>query len=548
MTKIAETISIGKHRFRTDTNELTDERGAVVSLRPQSADVLAELARHAGTVVLKSDLMDRVWADTHVTDDSLVQCVSEIRKALGEDAGALVTVPKKGYRLDEVEHEATMVETPPTGPRKRAPLVAAIAAVLLALVVGSVFLFGDRGTEIVPGEEPVVAVLPFADESGDASQSYFADGLAEDLIVSLSKIGDLRVISRSTSFTAAQDATGPQEVAGLVGADAVLEGSVRRVGDALSLSASLVEGESGAVLWAERYEGDAGDIFEFQKSVLAELTSALSLRLSRAERARLGVFGTDSVEAHDAYLRGRQLENLYTAETNLAAEKALRDAIRLDPDFALAHAHLSQVLSFRVENRWTEAAQDTIRAAFEAAETALKLDPELPFAHFVLGRLHTRSFARDLGKAADHYEKAVALDPNYVDAYAFLANIKIFDGQAEAAVPLIDEAFRRNPFPPYWYYLARGMASYYLEDYETAEAALVTARDMNPTAPFPYRILIPTYGQIGDVDEAEWMAMEYEALGRVATIEKMLDSASIADPGYREKLADGLRKAGLPEN
>ncbi|MEZ5722873.1 MAG: tetratricopeptide repeat protein [Paracoccaceae bacterium] len=178
----------------------------------------------------------------------------------------------------------------------------------------------------------------------------------------------------------------------------------------------------------------------------------------------------------------------------------------------------------------------------------MALDPALPFAHFSLGRLYTRSFAPDQARAAAEYKTALALDPNYDDAYVFLANVHIFNGRAEAALPLVAEAFARNPLPPYWYFLAEGMARYFLGDYASAEAALVTARDQNPTAPYPYRFLIATYGRLGNTDDADWMAMEYEALGRTATVADLLESASIQDPAYRDAFAEGFRAAGLPES
>jgi hypothetical protein len=141
----------------------------------------------------------------------------------------------------------------------------------------------------------------------------------------------------------------------------------------------------------------------------------------------------------------------------------------------------------------------------------------------------------------------VKLDENYVDGLVFLANVHIFDGDAETALHLVASAMERNPVPPYWYALAEGMARYFLGEYEAAEAALVLSRDQNPTAPFPHRFLIATYGKLGRLDDAEWAALEYEALGRTATVDAMVSSASISDPGYLELFGEGLREAGLPE-
>lgn len=384
--------------------------------------------------------------------------------------------------------------------------------------------------------------------SGDPARGYFSNGLAEDLIVDLSGLSDIRVISRGASFSLDASTSSAQEIADILLANVVVEGSVRRVGNSLRISVALVDGETGANLWAKRYEGAPDDIFAFQSEVTHELVGTLSVRLSSTERTRLGVRGTNSIEAHDVYLRGRELENLYTKETNLEAEAALLEAIRIDPGYALPHAHLAQVYCFRVENNWASDRKGDIKAAFIHAEQAVALDPDLPFAYFSLGRLYTRSFSPDEARAIDAYKTAIRLDPNYDDAYVFLANIHIFNGRAEEALPLIAEAFERNPIPPYWYDLAEGMANYFLENYERAENHLVRARDRNTSAPYPYRFLIATYGQLGDTDEANWMAMEYEALGRVATVEALLDSASIQSPAYRSVFAEGFLLAGIPEN
>lgn len=539
MTKTLVPFQIGETQFDPTTGELSLD-GKSHSLRPQTAQVLAVLVENSGVLVSKSDLLDRVWPDTHVTEDSLVQCISEIRKALRNTGGAEVkTIAKKGYRLD-LNTQSDVASGQKGRPRRRW-----LWAVMMALAFTGVFL-ATRPTE--DRQQTTIAVLPFQNMSGDPAQTYFSNGIAEDLITDLSGLSDVRVISRGASFSLDGSVASIQELAQVLQADVIVEGSVRRMGENLRISAALVDGESGANLWAKRYEGTSKDVFSFQEEVASALLRTLSVQLSSDERRRLGVRGTVNVEAHDAYLKGRELENFYTAETNLQAEDALRQAIRIDPNYALPHAHLAQVHSFRVENNWTQNRDADIKAAFEHAQRSVALDPELPFAHFSLGRLFTRSFSADEARAIEAYETAIRLDPNYDDAYVFLANIYIFNGRAEEALPLIAQAQARNPLPPYWYALAEGMAQYFLENYEAAEALLVRARDQNPTAPYPYRFLIATYGQMGNTDEADWMAMEYETLGRVATIEALLSSASIQDPTYRSAFVEGFRLANLPEN
>lgn len=545
MTKTRAHIRIGQAFFDPSTGALTTAE-AEHKLRPQTARFLSVLIEHVGAVVSKAELLDEIWPDTHVTEDSLVQCASEIRKALRGVGGAeLKTVPKKGYRLDFDRDGSDGSPSHAARTKRRSVLNGLVATLTLILALLAATYWTTRPEP--PVQQTTVAVLPFKNMSGDPAQSYFSNGLAEDLIIDLSGLSDIRVISRGASFSLDAAEMSVQEKATLLRANVIVEGSVRRVDDSLRISVALVDAKSGANLWAKRFEGTPDDIFSFQDEVAQELLRTLSVRLSSAERSRLGVRGTNSIEAHDAYLRGRELENLYTKDTNLEAEDALLEAVRIDPDYALPHAHLGQVYSFRAENGWSSNREGDIQTAFDHAKRAVALDPDLPFAHFSLGRLYTRSFAQDETRAIDAYQTAIRLDPNYDDAYVFLANIHIFNGRADEALPLIEEALDRNPVPPYWYDLAEGMAHYFLGDFETAETHLVRARDRNPSAPYPYRFLMATYGQLGDTDEAGWMAMEYEALGRTATVEALLESASIEDSAYRAIFAEGFRLAKVPE-
>lgn len=541
-TKSHETHALGDVVFDAQASEIKTSSGETLRLRPQTGRVLALLAEHPGEAMTKTAIMDAVWGDTFVTDDSLVQCISELRKAFAAVRSvAIETIPKTGYRL-VLSTAATPDGPAPVRPRSRVYLAGA-AAICIALLAG---LFWFLRPTAPPAEAHSVAVLPFVNMSGEEEQDYFADGISEDLIVSLSRLPDLEVISRGASFTYRSRETDIRDVAAVLGADVIVDGSVRRAGDSLRISAQLVDSKTGRNLWADRYEGAPEDVFAFQEAVLEQLAKALSVRLSASERARLGVHGTRDVAAHDAYLRGVSLEHVFTPGSNEAAEAALLDALRRDPGFAMAHAHLAQVLSYRVENRWSGTPAQDVERALAAAQRAIEIDPELPYAHFSLGRLYSRHFLSDMAQAETHFQRAIELNPNYVDARVFLAVILIFDGRSAEALPLVDEAMRRHPLPPFWYYQAEGMAQYFLGNYEAAVEALTTAAEQNPNAPYPLRFLMAAYGQLGQPDEADWIAMEYESLGREATISALMDTAAISDDAARAKFREGFEKAGLP--
>lgn len=539
MSKSGDTTHIGGFLFNLRTEELFDPEGQPVTLRPQSLRVLSVLAEHAGGLVSKETLMDRVWPDTHVTDDSLVQCISEIRKALGPDANTLLrTVPKQGYRLDAAPGRRNSRRSPHL-PR----LVAALAAVVL-LALGALLTWPRQPAT---ANNPSIAVLPFANLSGDSDQLYYSNGLAEELIVNLSRIADLRVVSRAASFSVARQTTDPRQIATELRVSYLVEGSVRREGETLRITTALVDGQSGENLWAESYAGAEAEVFDFQDAVLAELVRVLSVRLSPQERERLGVRGTRDVDAFDSYLRGIQLAGFLTAADNLRAEEAFEKAIRFDPDYAAAHAQLSIVLSMRAEYGWTTEQANAITRAVQHAERAVALAPELPFAHFALGRLLSRGFINDMAGASAEFQQAIELDPNYTDAYAFHAIVQVADGRAQDGLATITEALTRNPVPPYWYYMPLGLAHFYLGDYEAAETALTELLDRNPNLPNALRMLMATYGYMGRQDDAEWLAMEYEALGVPATIGDIMEVIAVDHPPYRDAVIQGLRLAGLPE-
>ncbi|MEZ5809849.1 MAG: winged helix-turn-helix domain-containing protein [Rhizobiaceae bacterium] len=538
MPKSDQIIDIEGFRFHQRTLDLHDPDGNLVSLRPQSLHVLSVLSEQAGELVSKDSLMERVWADTHVTDDSLVQCISEIRKALGPEAGALLrTVPKQGYRLD-----VSLAR-----PRRPSLLTTAGIAVLtiLTAIALSALLLTPR-QQAAP-EVQSIAVLPFENLSGIAGQAYYSNGLAEELIVNLSRIADLRVVSRAASFSVAQSESDPRQVARELRVSYLVDGSVRREGQTLRITAALIDGANGENIWADSYAGAEADVFDFQETVLSELVRVLSVRLSQQERERLGVRGTRDADAFDNYLRGKELAGFLTASHNEQAEEAFAEAIRRDPDYAAAHAQLSIVLSMRAEYSWTSDVTNTLARAVLHAERAVALSPDLPFAHFALGRLLSRSFIADLAGASAEFERAIELDPNYTDAYAFHAIVQVANGRAKDGLNTIAEAFARNPVPPYWYYMPLGLANFYLGDYEAAEAALTELLQRNPNLQNALRILIATYGHMGRLDDAEWRVMEYEALGVPATITDIMQVINIEHPPYREAVIDGLRLAGLPE-
>lgn len=291
-TKSREPLLLGDRWFDPENLELRDAEGNAIALRRQSADVLGYLAARAGEIVAKEELVSAIWKEVAVTDDSLVQCIGDIRRALGPGGKAcLQTVRRRGYRLMPSDF-APAIEGATTPPPKRSWLpravVAGLTALSLAAIAWSLWPIDrfDGGSGSEP-ERPVVAVLPFSNPTDDPDQQYFVDGLTEDITTDLSRVSGLRMISSASTF-ALRDVQGtPIERARDLGADFVLTGSTRRENRRVRVTASLTEVASGQNIWADRYDRDIGGILDLQDDVSRAVVSSLAIRLTNDEQARL---------------------------------------------------------------------------------------------------------------------------------------------------------------------------------------------------------------------------------------------------------------------
>jgi adenylate cyclase len=396
-------------------------------------------------------------------------------------------------------------------------------------------------------DKPSIAVLPFKNMSGDPEQEYFADGMTEDLITDLAKISGLVVVARNSTFAYKGQSPDVREVARQLDVRYVVEGSVRKAGGRIRINAQLIDAETGAHLWAERYDRETEDIFDLQDEVRARIVAALRVKLTPAEESRLAHQLTSNPEAYDYWLRGLRQVSFFTKQGNAESRRLFERALELDPGFAAALATLATSYSLAAENGWSSAPTDSMAEARVLAEKAVALDEDLPLARWVLGRVLSRRQHFDGDRAIAELQKAIALDPNYADAYALLANVLVFVGRAEEALAQIERAMRLNPHFPFWYFYVRGISQFHLTRYDAAAEDLRKAIERNPTAPWPHRFLAATYGQLGMKDEAEWELEELRALGYDPTIATVRRTINIVSPAYLELYLNGLRKAGVPE-
>jgi adenylate cyclase len=387
-------------------------------------------------------------------------------------------------------------------------------------------------------DKPSIAVLPFVNMSADAEQSYFVDGLAEDLITDLSKVPELFVIARNSSFAYKGRSIDVRQIARELGVKYVVEGSARRVADRVRINAQLIDARAGGHVWADRFDRDLADIFAAQDEVIGRIVEALVGKLIAAslkERYR-----PTSMEAYDLCLRGRA-EWAHSPEAGVEAIPLFEQAIALDPNYADAYRWLavSQNHAWAYMNR----PMDPLRQLSMAmASRAIELDPDDSRSHSVLA--HMLFFDRRWDESAKEFEISLRLNPNDANTWEDLAGLKGVEGRGVEAVACIEKALRLNPHPPSYYFWTLGFAQYAAGRYEAAVEALTNEATYRTGS---RRILAAALAQLGRLREAREEGKLYLMGDREFTIGNWVEAMPFRDTATQDRFVDGLRKAGLPE-
>ena len=393
-----------------------------------------------------------------------------------------------------------------------------------------------------PSAFPSIAVLPFANLAGDPEQEYFADGITEDLITELSRFQEIRVIARNSVLTYKTKPVRVQEVGHDLGVRYVLEGSVRKAGGRVRITAQLIDAATGHHLWAERFDRELADIFAVQDEVTGRIVATLAGKLAESERRRARSGQTENLEAYDCVLRGRELWERFTPEANREARRLYEKAIELDPDYARAYASLAWTYLVEHSERWGNAEDQPLERALELARQGVMVNPASHSNHLALGQVCLSKGLYD--EALEALETAIELNPNDADGYAFLARALSFAGRPDEAIDLMDKAQRLNPAAPHWYAWNLGMAYYLARRYDDAVSALRKGRPLGAMA---YRWLAAAYGQLGRELEAKAAAEEYLKRTPDFSLASHLEMLPFQHAEDREHYAAGLRKAGLSE-
>jgi TolB-like protein len=471
--------------FRLDAQGETLFRGtAPVALSQRAVALLRTLIDRAGAPVSKEALMEAAWPGLAVEDSNLTVQIAALRRALGEVPGGeswIVTLPRRGYRFvgPAVTKSKALVPATPTVDAAMRP------APMMALALP---------------DKPSIAVLPFENLSGDPEQGYFADGMVEEIITALSRIRWLFVIARNSTFTYKGRAVDVKQVGRELGVLYVLEGSVRKAGNRIRISAQLLDATTGAHLWADRFDAQLTDVFERRDNVASSVAGVIEPRLEAAEYHRSAQRATNDLTAYDLFLRARAHLS-WDREGTMRALDLLGQALTRDADYGKALAQAADCHARLSRNGWTENQHRSRQEGVDLARRALRAagdDPHvLSYVAHVLGY-----FEPDIEPAVTLIDRALDLNPSYAYAWYIKGWLSLWAGQTDVAIALFEKSLRLDPLRKGPATFSIGVAHFFARRLEKAATMLLVSLQETPNWAPCLRFLASCYAHLGRLVDA----------------------------------------------
>jgi adenylate cyclase len=502
-----------------------------LALRPKSFDVLRYLVENAGRLVPRDELIRSIWPKINVSDESLARCVSDVRSVLGDDDQRIIkTLPRRGYLFAATVSQAATQTDDAIAARDAADAIARASPARISIVV-----------------------LPFANLDGEAAHDYLAEVITEGLTAYLSRIRDTFVIARTTASTFKGKAADVRQIGRELGVRYVLEGSTQHGGGRVRVSAQLIDVESGGHLWADRFDAEHVDRLQMQDDIITRLARALQIELMRVESFRISRAASPESSADDLSLRGEAIFLRYgpTREESNEAFELCERVLEINPDDVRALSVLAEKYATRVTGMQSADRAADIKRATEFAVRALALDPNSYHAHHAKARVLVAQ--KRAPEAVIEAEHSLRLNPSFIPTYLDLCQANLMLGLGKKTVEFADKAIRLSPPDPYLYvfYAQEGLGHIMLRQDERAVASLRRAVANNPKFPTPVAYLAAALALTGQDAEARqtlgvYLALDGTRTRTVADWRAMVYSDNAAYLAFRERIHDGLRKAGMP--
>ena len=564
----ADPAVLGLGRLGFDQYVLDLERGCLlagndeVPLRPKTFEVLRYFVKDPGRLVSKDELIGAVWPTVTVTDDSLFQCIAELRRALQDNDQRIIrTLQRRGYRLEAAVQYSTVatplaVEKRVRGlalQRSRRAAVIAAACAFAVTVAGLVVGHWVSGGRFASTKPVSLVVLPFRTVGGDLDQEYFAAGLAADLTTDLSRIPGVTIIAPATAQSFKGNQFDPRQVGRDLNVRYLLDGYVQRSPNELRINVQLIDATSGAHLWADRFTRRRDQLAGWQDEVVGRIASALNLRLPRLENERALRERRGNPDAYDLATRAWAL--IYTAKKAEHYETALalfREALALDENAMSAMAGIAWSSGISLLNGWGASPAEDTRIAEAVIAKLLAMDPHHVVAHHSRGfllRLQQRTQA-----AYEAFQTVVLINPNFAPGHAQLGLTAIELGRPDEGIPSIERAIRLSPRDPnleHWLGFI-GMAEFHrgnLSDAISRMARAIIGATSTPTS-LQHAYHVSALALAGRAPETEVALAEFLRQRPGASITNLRKATRSKDPSFtaqQERLYEGLRMAGLPE-
>ncbi len=512
-------FSFANYAVDTDRREL--RRGhELVALEPQVFDLLIFLIENRERVVSKDDLMAAVWGGRIVSESTLTSRINAVRKAVGDNGTrqALVrTIARKGFRFVGALKDTSAAVPRESGEPDRPPLP--------------------------QHDRPAIAVLPFTNMSGDPEQEYFSDGISEDIITALSKLRWFLVIARNSSFIYKDKSVHLKQVAEDLGVRYVIEGSVRKGGDRVRITAQLNDVVTGSHLWAERYDRDLADVFAVQDEITEAIVAAIEPQLYAAENFHAERKAPDSMDAWDLVMRALSYYWRVTRQDNVVAQALLEKAISIDPNYGQALGVLATSYMFSVHMGWAD--NTALAPAERAAKAAIRADGADPWAHQALGSVYMLARRFEDSRAA--YELALKLNPNFAMAQGYYGLSLSYDGRWREADEAAQRAIRLSPRDPFSavYYGIASYAQFVGRNYR--EAIRLARQGLRQRGDFvgAHRVLTAAAAMAGDGELAQQALQDLRRTQPNVSLAWIAANMPIRHEAERQHYLQAFRKAGL---